>query len=140
MTSLSLFSLLTTVINADNLPKISLIITTFCVILDGVLNLITVPKYGAVGGAISTTLSISFGVVVTLFYIYKRFHVGLTWMSILRIGFAAIGMWFVSRQIRTEGTEFMWLALVQLLIYGGILMITREIKWRDITSLFKNGD
>ena len=140
MASLSLFSLLTTVINAENRPKISLIITTFCVVLDSILNLITVPKYGAMGGAFSTTVSISLGVIVTLFYIYKRFHVGLAWISILRIGFAAISIWFVSRQIRMEGTEFIGMMLVQLLIYSGILIITREIRWKDITSLFRSAD
>jgi stage V sporulation protein B len=58
ITLLTLLSILTTIINADGKPTVSFILTGSCVLLDIVLNLILVPRYGVTGAAAATTIAV----------------------------------------------------------------------------------
>jgi len=139
MTLLTFFSLLTTIINADNKPRLSFKISVLAIATDVILNRILVPRFEAIGGAIGTTLAVGGGAVVAMIFIYQRFHVFVGFRSLLRIGIGAIGVGFVSRLLTVHGFHFLLAFVLGLLFYGLILFIMGEVKMEEILGLFKSG-
>lgn len=137
MTFLAFFSLLTTIINADNRPKVSLGMAAGAVVLDVFLNILLVPKYGAVGGAVSTTLAISTAFLIASVYVYRRFHVLLTVKSISRIGIATALLWVGSRLFPVSGMNIILLILLSLVFYGFLIVLLGEFKPEEILCLLR---
>jgi len=132
MTLLSFVSLLTTIINADNRPQLSFKITFFSVILDVILNRFFVPQFGAIGGAISTTIAVGGGAVVAMIFVYKRFRVFVELRSLLRVSGVVVIVGLISRLFRVHGSYFLIPFSLSFVLYGLVLFIIGEVKIEEL--------
>ena len=138
MTFLSFVSLLTTIINADNRPQLSFKITIFTVILDVILNRFFVPHFGAIGGAISTTVAVGAGAVIAMIFVYRRFLVFVEPRSLLRVSGTVITVGLISILFKVDGHYFLIPFSLSFVLYGLGLFIIGEVKIKEISGLFKN--
>ncbi len=138
MIFLAFLLLLSTIINADHRPIISVCIVMIAIMVDVTLNIVLVPKYGAVGGAVATTIATALGFIISLVWIYKRFCVFIRGKTFMRVAIASLFIWVSSKVFIVHGPAILLLALVNVIFYGLILIIFREIKIDDIISLFRN--
>jgi len=138
MTFLSFVSLLTTIINADNRPQLSFKITVLTVILDVILNRFFVPHFGAIGGAISTTVAVGAGAVIAMIFVYRRFRVFVEPKSLLRVSGTVITVGLISMLFKVDGHYFLIPFSLSFVLYGLGLFVIGEVKIKEIFGLFKN--
>lgn len=138
MIFLAYLLLLSTIINADHRPIISVCIVMTAIVVDILLNIVLVPKYGAVGGAIATTIATGMGFIIALVWTYKRFHVFVRGKTFIRVAIAGLFVWVSSKVFIVHGSAILLLALVNVIFYSLILIISKEIRIDDIINLFRN--
>jgi len=123
---LAVFFLLTTIINADNRPKISLMITVGGVVLDIFLNAWLTPRIGATGAALSTTFSIIVVCLVAGVVVYRRFGPLISWRSLAGMIIAAIPVLIMVLFIPTRRLGVLFLGVGAFLVYGVVLFLMGE--------------
>lgn len=136
ITLMAILLLLTTILNADHRPKLSSIIVLVTVVIDFTLNIILVPLYGAIGGALATTISLTIGFMIALFIVLKRFRVFINIKSLVRICIASFCMILILRYLNAYQINFLIIIPVSIICYGLILFCLKEIrldelKWRN---------
>lgn len=136
MIFLAFFSILTTIINADNAPHISFGIAVMTVVMDVIINVKLVPVYGTSGGALSTTVAVGIGVVIALLYVYRRFRFLLNFKSSLRIGIAGLVLLGAVKLLQAIHLNFLLGGFIGLILYGLVLLILKEIIIGDFVRLF----
>ena len=124
--------LLTTIIIADNHPKAAFSIAVVAVVLDVLFNILLVPKYGAVGGALSTTIAAGVTTTIAMVYVYRRFYILVHLKSLLRIGIAGILILAGGKIVDVQGFSIIWLLFFGLLFYGLLLLLFGEIRMGDL--------
>ncbi|MBN2030697.1 flippase [bacterium] len=134
---LAFLFLLTTVINADHRPFVSASIVTGAIVVDVLLNIILVPKYGAVGGAVATTIATGIGFLISFLWVLNRFRVFIQTGTLLRVAIAGIFVWISSKVFVVHGLNVLFMIFIHFIIYGVILVITKEISMDDILKLFR---
>jgi len=128
--------LLTTIIIADNRPKIAFSIAVVAVVLDVLFNILLVPKYGAVGGALSTTIAAGVTTSIAMVYVYRRFRVLVHLKSLLRIGTAGILILAGGKIVDVHGFSIIWLIFFGFFCYGLLLFLFGEIQMGDLREFF----
>ncbi len=134
---LAFLFLLTTVINADHRPFVSASIVTGSIIIDVLLNIILVRKYGAVGGAIATTVATCIGFLISLVWVLNRFHVFIKAGTLLRVFIAGVCVWISSKIFVVHGLNVLFMVFINSVIYVVMLIFSREISTDDIFQLFR---
>ena len=137
---LSFMLLLMTIMIADHRPEMAFCVTVLAVLIDIVLNILFVPRYGAVGGAMSTTIAAGFGSVTAMIFVFRRFRVMVNITSLLRIGFAGVLLWLGVEIVGVQGNTFIWVSIAGLLFYFFLLFIFREVTWQDLLNLLPGRD
>ena len=139
MIFLAFFSILTTIINADNTPHISFGIAVLTVLVDVICNIKLVPIYGISGGALGTTISVGIGSLIALLYVYRRFRFLLDSKSSLRIGMAGLVLFGAIKLSQGFHLHFLLGGLIGLILYGLVLLILKVITVKDLYdfSLFR---
>jgi len=136
MSLLAFFFLMTTIINADNRPVVSLIITGITLLIDIGLNVVLVPKLKAPGGAISTTAAITVGSIIAGIVIFKRFKTFFSIRTVLRGGAAAGLIYLLSQFIRVQGGVVIIAGCGLMILYVALLLLFGEIS-KDEILFFK---
>ena len=101
----------------------------------GFINLICdlalIPLFGAIGAAIATSIAVTFGIILEIRYVHKRFHPEWPMMFLRKImiasGIMAAVIWILSRWL---GNGFLGITLTILLgviIYALLLFIIKPI-------------
>ena len=67
----SLFSLLTTILNGIGMPRITLLISIFLLVINIILNFTLVPKYHLIGAAVATSASSLVGLIISSLCVYR---------------------------------------------------------------------
>jgi len=132
MSFLALFFLFTTIMNADNRPRTSLLVTVIGIIIDAVLALILVPSMGAVGGAVATTLSLTVVSIIGWILIRRRFGAFFEIKSGLKIGFSGLIVFGAAGFIRVTGIAVIGVSIVLSIIYLTVLILFKEITFNDL--------
>jgi stage V sporulation protein B len=132
MSLMAFFFLLTTIINADNRPVISLSITGITLLVDILLNLLLVPKYGIRGAAISTTTALLIGSTIAMVWVIRRFRTFLYWKTCIRGLLSAGILYLIFSTIRVDGPYLLLMGAGCLVVYGGFLIISGEITRQEL--------
>lgn len=132
---LSIFYLLTTILNADHKPKLSFFVTSVTVVLAFILNLVLIPRWEAIGAALAMLISLAFGVLLSMFVVYKRFPVWMEFGSFLKISAAALLLWPVSVWIPFEGVLFVLALFLCVLLYFGLLFLAKEVTQAELKEM-----
>ncbi|NQT24466.1 oligosaccharide flippase family protein [candidate division KSB1 bacterium] len=128
MTGLAFFALFTTILNADNKPLISSIVSFAAIGINFLLCIFLVPRMGPTGGALSTTISVWLGTLVTIVIVFNRFGTILRPLSGLRILLSAAVAGWISTLLPTDGIQVLWIFPLGLIVYILLLVLTGELK------------
>ena len=134
MALLAFHFLLSTILTADNKPKLPLIITLCILILSICFNLILIPKYGAIGAAIATTCSVFIGVLFSGTMVFKRFRTFIDLRSLGKIIFASLIIFFISLIVRANGLKIIFVCGVLLIIYLIFLIFLKELNVKKVIN------
>jgi stage V sporulation protein B len=132
---LSLFFVLAHIIMGSGRPKIALWIALPLVGVDILLNIFLIPRYGLVGAAWATTITGFLGVCAASVYTLWRFKTLTNLKSLGRICLASAVIYVIALQV---SLPVVWLPLIYiglLALYGGLLLLTRELKREDLATL-----
>jgi O-antigen/teichoic acid export membrane protein len=132
MTLLAVYFLFTTILSADNRPRLALWITLATVVFDVLFNIIWVPRYGAMGAAAATTASILIGSVVGGVRVRKRFGSILSGRAFGRILIASAAVYGLSFLVSVHGWMVLPVAALLGIIYLVILFVLRELRREDL--------
>lgn len=131
-----LFGLLyvvTTIISASGHPGVSLLIGIVTLAASAGLNAALIPRYGLVGAATATTVSMLGGAVAGCVYLKLKFGALLSPLSGVRIAAAAGAVYGASLLFSPSSRMMMVAKLVALtLIYVGVLVASREMARKDL--------
>ncbi len=134
---LTIFYVMSFVMNGAGKTKIPMFISIGGVILNAALNYALIKKYALAGSAIATSITSFIVMVFMLYFLYRNFKVLIRLRSLINILAAGIGTCFFSA-IFSKG-EFIFL-LWSLFIFGFYLLtlcLLGEIKKEDL-AIFKN--
>jgi stage V sporulation protein B len=126
MAGLALLALLTTILNADERIHRSVQILAGIITLDFVLNLVLVPRFDVKGGAISTTVSVLSGLLVSGAWVRKRFGSFLKFPTFVRMAVAALVVLGLISFIPQPGMAVIPIFLFGMSLYGVILYLLGE--------------
>ncbi|MBN1894872.1 polysaccharide biosynthesis protein [bacterium] len=132
---LSFLFLFTTVLNADHRPGLSLVVTSFAVFLAAGLGILLIPRLGATGGAAAMFASIGIGAAGSQILVFRRFHVRVPVLSLLKTGLAALMLWPVFHFWRPRNFSLILLFAAAFMLYGFLLVVLKEISMREIRGL-----
>jgi stage V sporulation protein B len=132
MSFMAFYFLLTTIINADNKPRISLTITGIVLMLDICLNVLLIPVIGITGAAISTTISLITGSIIAGTIVIKRFKIFLTMKTILGIMISSIIIFIVSKLFIVSGITVIIAGCGLLVLYGSLLLLMRVVSIKEV--------
>jgi len=135
MTFLTLLSILTTIINADNRPMVSFIIAGISIVLDVSLCLYLVPRFGAIGGAVATTISVCAGCVAGSIWVYRRFGALFGGRSVLRILTSMAVMVVICFGLKALNVNFILTGFAGAAGYLLMLLGTKELNMKEMTGL-----
>jgi len=137
-TLLALLMVLATIIMAQGRPWVSFLIMIGTLLLDACFNYLLIPVYNINGAAVATTLAAGMGLVAAGLVVYRRFHMLLPPLAMLKIVIASALVFISVYLIQPEG----WMIPpIYLLLFSGyilLLLLTREIDkddWRMLQSL-----
>jgi O-antigen/teichoic acid export membrane protein len=102
-----------------------------------ILNIFLIPKWGAVGAALANTTTQLLGIIIGSIYIYKSQKVNYPALSLIRIGIAAT---VVAMIVWLASWLPGWIGIVTALLFGilayvGLLFLIRELTLEDIFLL-----
>lgn len=131
---LTVFVILSSIINASNRPKIVMYITLVGLLISFASNYILIKRFGLVGGAISTTLATFIMVVIAAIYTYRLHKRLVSLLSVLKIGIVsviiAIPVIFIQNKLLLL-FSYPFLLLLYLIIMIG----TGELKRADLKEV-----
>ena len=133
---LTIFGILANVIMASGRPKVPMAMSIILVVASLILNTIFIPVYELKGAAVATTMAAFMGMLMASFYVTKRFGPFVKILSIARIGFASLVIYFMSLFIQLPNKW--WLPLeyaVLFAVYFGLLILAKEWKKDDFARL-----
>jgi len=129
---LSIFSHIMIGIDKENIMvRYSLLGIIICFFL----NITLVPRFGMIGGAISTTLAGSFVALITYIYINRYLEININKASIVKTLLALLVLLPISFFINELNMSFIFKAIVLYFIYCVFLLGSKEIKREDRDKL-----
>jgi stage V sporulation protein B len=129
---LTIFYVLSFVMNGAGKTKIPMIISIFGVIMNIILNYILIKKYALVGSAVATSLTSFVIMLIMLYYLHRDFKVSLKIKSLLKIALSGTLMYFLA-QLFSQG-EFIFIlwSIILFAFYLLVLYVLKEIKKEDL--------
>jgi stage V sporulation protein B len=132
---LTIFYVMSFVLNGAGKTKIPMWISIFGVILNTILNFILIKKYALSGSAIATTITSFATMVAILYYVYRDFGVLIKFKSLLKIFTAGILMYFLSLFFSQGEFIFVLWSIILFAFYLIILYFFGEITKDDVSYL-----
>jgi stage V sporulation protein B len=132
---LTIFYVMSFVLNGAGKTKIPMGISIFGVILNTLLNSFLIRKYGLVGSATATTLTSFVAMLIVLFYIQRDFGKIMSLSSLLKMGCAGFGMYLASLFFSKGEFIFVFWSLVLFSLYLIMLYLLKEIRKEDLVLL-----
>jgi stage V sporulation protein B len=132
MTGLAFFALFMTLLNADNKPLISSIISAAVIGVDFLLCIVLVPRMGPAGGAVATTVSVWLGTGIAVILILNRFGALLRPLSGLRILLSAAAAGGICSFLPRTGIQVLWIFPLGLIVYVLLLILSGELKLKTL--------
>jgi stage V sporulation protein B len=130
------FYVLTTIISASGRPVVSLALAAVTLVVNAALNALLILKYGLVGAAIGTTVSMFLGAAAASMYLKLKFGSLLSGLSTARIVACAGAIYALSRFIAPSSKVIIVAQLAGLaLCYFALLLIIGEIGRKDLKLL-----
>jgi stage V sporulation protein B len=127
---------LTTIISASGRPVVSLALAAVTLVVNAALNALLILKYGLVGAAIGTTVSMFLGAAAASMYLKLKFGSLLSGLSTARIVACAGAIYALSRFIAPSSKLIIVAQLAGLAAcYFALLLITGEIGRKDLKLL-----
>ncbi len=130
---LTIFYVLAHIVLGSGKPWIILIITLVAAGICITLNLLLIPEYGLSGAAWATTITGVFCVVITGTYILFRFRTLVSLLSLIRISVISTVIYLIAHYISISPGWLPLLYIGLVVLYIGLLIITREITGKDLT-------
>ena len=132
---LTIFYVMSFVLNGAGKTKIPMWISIFGVILNTILNFILIKKYALAGSAIATTITSFITMVAVLYYVYRDFGVLIKLRSLLQISAAGIIMYIASLFFSKGEFIFIIWSAILFTLYLIILYFLNEITRDDLIYL-----
>lgn len=131
--SYALFFVMTTIISGSGKPFISCIAAIITLLLNFGLNYFAIPKYGIMGAAYATTISMTIGMIITSIIVFKLFNGLINSVNALRILLCGGIIYAISIYYPVEGLLLVAVKFVILWnLYLLLLVITKELTKSDI--------
>jgi stage V sporulation protein B len=131
---LTIFLVLTTIINASGRPKISMVMALILVIVSIFLNLILIPNFGLKGAAIATTITTFLGLIISAVYVLQKFKTLISPISFFRVTFASFFIYLLSINIHMTSLFLPFEFLILFSLYVVILVLLKEINKNDFKT------
>ncbi len=135
---LTVFYVLSFVLNGGGLVKIPMWITFWGLLLNTLLNVILIPRYELIGASCSVIIVSFILMISSLFYIKKHFHVQLPMMLWLVSILSIIIITVISNILPHGSWSFILSSIVLVIIYFGILRISGQFTNYDVTMFLKS--
>lgn len=132
----ALFFVMTTIISGSGKPFVSCIAAFITLVINFILNYIAIPKYGIMGAAYATTISMTIGMVITSFIIFKLFKGLVSPVNAIRILACGAIIYAISSFYPIHG--MLWLAVKFIIlwnVYLFLLFVSKELTKSDLRSL-----
>jgi len=126
------FNVCNSTLNVIKKTKMNLINTLTAAIVNIVLNYILIPKYGIIGGAIATSISLSiFGILAFIEVYYLTKIISIKWNYLKAIIAGLLSFFFITK----INLNFILLIIMFFVIYSTFLIILRSLEREDIEIL-----
>jgi len=99
-----------------------------------VMNLLLIPRFGAVGAAFSLLATIVLGTLIAIFAAVRRFGTAGAPLTVARIGAAAVLMTLIGMTLPLPEQWLVLKILIMLISYLAFLVITKEIRPSELTG------
>lgn len=130
----TLFSILTTVINASGMPRVSMMIAVVLIPLAAILNWLLIPAYQLEGAAIATTITGFLGLVIASMYVLRVFGVLMELVSFLKMLLASLIVFAITLSVPVSGLLLpLWYAFL-FALYLCILALVKELNKKDLET------
>lgn len=129
---LAMFFLLTTIINADDRPRLTMAVTGGGIAVDLLLNAVLVPRYGINGAPLATLISLAAASCTAGWLVYRRFGPMMSGAAVARITAAAGLIYVLSTFVPARGAMTVPVMGGLYVLYGVLLVLFRELKKEDI--------
>ena len=126
-----------TIITASGRVRFAFYMILAVLAVDVVANIILVPRFLLVGAATASAIAFFLSVILSGIYLQKRFGAFIPLMSILRVCGAGLIVYLISTKVPLA---FPWWVVkmgVLALVYGGILILTREFGREDFKRVLR---
>jgi stage V sporulation protein B len=134
---LTIFYVMSFVLNGAGKTKIPMWISIFGVILNTVLNYFLIKKYALAGSAVATTITSFIVMVMILFYLQRDFGRLMSLKSLLKISLAGIMTYLASRFFSNGAIVFLLWSTILFAFYLLLLYVMGEITRSDLAYLQK---
>jgi len=100
------------------------------------LDLLLIPALGGVGAAVAMSVGMAVGTVVAAVLAARVFGSILPLGSLARVSVCGAVVGLLSAAIPTQGITVGIEILAMMLIYAALLLLTRELTWQELKSVF----
>lgn len=134
---LTIFYVMSFVMNGAGKVKIPMYLSILGFILNAILNIVFIRKWGIAGSALATTLASLVASLGMLFYVGRHFAVFPKIKSVLKIILASALLSLAATFLPKNIYSLFWGSALLLSLYGGILILLGEIKKDDLAIVKK---
>jgi stage V sporulation protein B len=129
---LTIFYVMSFVLNGAGKTKISMYISIFGVIVNTTLNYFMIKKFGLVGSAIATSITSALVTFIMIYFLIKNFGPVMKISSLLKIATAGIIMYSASLFFSKGLSIFILWSIILFALYLAVLYLLNEIGPKDL--------
>jgi O-antigen/teichoic acid export membrane protein len=129
---LSVILALSSIVQGFGKPQVPMIILLILIPVDILLNYQLIPRYCLTGAATATTITCFTGMLILGGYVIKQFGPLINVLSLLKISFAALSVYFISISYRASGVMLPVFLMSLASVYIILLFITGELNIKDL--------
>ncbi len=131
----TIFSILTTVINAAGRTRVPMIMTAVLVPIAVGLNWFLISAYQLNGAAIATTITGLAGMIMASAYIIRMFGPFMEILSFLKMLMASLITYVIAIEVQVTGPFLILWYVLLFMIYMGILVLIKELNMSNLKDI-----
>ena len=136
MLCFALFNIAGTILNGAGRTLTALFLCVGTLAADVGLGVLLVPKLGAIGGAWATLGALALGLMVALWLLHWRFGASMPVLAAARVALASGAVVGVAHLLPPTGlVATLGKCFLLLLVYVGVLLLTRELRAADLARV-----
>ncbi len=128
---LTIFYVLSFVMNGAGKTRIPMIISLFGVALNIILNYVLIKKYALLGSAWAISLTSFFIMLIIFYYLFREFKITLALRSLLKIFLASFFLFFLCHFFPQDEIFFIFWFFILFSVYFFMLYLFRELTSKD---------